>query len=425
MNDAKLVIDSPISGNFTEVGIMGEIPISLTIAIADVREPDKRNSTFSKTIQIPGSKDANILFEHIFEVTTDLNNFNPNLKTPCKYFVRGEKVFSGDIQLLSIIKKGKSPYESIVYEVSIIGRLSQAFLELGNSLLTDLDFSDLNHVFNYTNRNWTPTLGTGYTYPLIDYGVTGGCGYYWDFAHLSPAIFEKEYIDRIFESISKTYTSTYFASTYGKSILTPRTNEGALKMTNAQVNGVSFYAGRTTDTSVQNLSLTYFGILGSWLNPSYPNAFPLAIGSQFNDDSTTPFYDVGGNYNTATYVFTTPITFEVKATTTCNFKVRVNPPATTTTFQYASPYIMTVDIIIPGVGNVTGSASFNPALNSYVDVSVSVTAPNILIPANTSVYVVASIDSNQTTFFNGFTPVTAGTASIDVYMTSTSFFSAT
>jgi hypothetical protein len=252
MNDAKLVIDSPISGNFTEVGIMGEIPISLTIAIADVREPDKRNSTFSKTIQIPGSKDANILFEHIFEVTTDLNNFNPNLKTPCKYFVRGEKVFSGDIQLLSIIKKGKSPYESIIYEVSIIGRLSQAFLELGNSLLTDLDFSDLNHVFNYTNRNWTPTLGTGYTYPLIDYGVTGGCGYYWDFAHLSPAIFEKEYIDRIFESISKTYTSTYFASTYGKSILIPRTNEGALKMTNAQVNGVSFYAGSTTDTSVQN-----------------------------------------------------------------------------------------------------------------------------------------------------------------------------
>jgi hypothetical protein len=420
--DARLVIYNPNGSAPTDIPISAEIPVAITLAIADIRDPDKRNSSFSKTLTLPGTKILNKLFEHIFDIPTNLSNFNPNLKTRCEYYVRSERVFEGDIQLLKIRKSGK-PYSSIYYECSIVGRLANVFLDLGNTMLTDLDFSDLNHVFNYTNRNWTPTLGTGYTYPLIDYGVTGGCGYYWDFAHLSPAIFEREYIDRIFDSINKTYTSTYFASSYGKSIIIPRTNEGALKMTNSQVNGVSFYAGRTTDTSVQNIVLSNSGG-GVWVTPSYPLPNGLSIVA-FPDDSTSPFYDGGANYNTANSVFTLPITMETKASTLCNFKVRLNVPVGCNSYAYISMPQMNVDIIIPGIGNVTGSASFTFTLNSYVDVSVQVTAPNILIPSGTTVYVVASIDPSPLLFYNSGVINTTGPFSIDVYMTSTSWFSAT
>lgn len=420
--DARLVIYNPNGSAPTDIPISAEIPVAITLAIADIRDPDKRNSSFSKTLTLPGTKILNKLFEHIFDIPTNLSNFNPNLKTRCEYYVRSERVFEGDIQLLKIRKSGK-PYSSIYYECSIVGRLANVFLDLGNTMLTDLDFSDLNHVFNYTNRNWTPTLGTGYTYPLIDYGVTGGCGYYWDFAHLSPAIFEREYIDRIFDSINKTYTSTYFASSYGKSIIIPRTNEGALKMTNSQVNGVSFYAGRTTDASVQNIVLSNSGG-GVWVTPSYPLPNGLSIVA-FPDDSTSPFYDGGANYNTANSAFTLPITMETKASTLCNFKVRLNVPVGCNSYAYISMPQMNVDISIPGIGNVTGSASFTFTLNSYVDVSVQVTAPNILIPSGTIVYVVASIDPSPLLFYNSGVINTTGPFSIDVYMTSTSWFSAT
>jgi len=423
--DARLVIYNPNGSAPTDIPITAEIPVAITLAIADIREPDKRNSSFSKTLTLPGTKILNKLFEHIFDISTNLNNFNPNLKTRCEYYVRSERVFEGDIQLLKIRKSGK-PYFSLYYECSIVGRLANVFLDLGNSLLTDLDFSDLNHVFNYTNANWTPTLGTGYTYPLIDYGVTGGCGYYWDFAHLSPAIFEKEYIDRIFTAISKTYTSTYLTSTYGKSILIPRTNEGALKMTNAQINGVSFYAGRTTDTSVTNLALTYVAGAGGWLHPSYPLPTGLNV-TQFNDDSTPPFYDGGGNYNAGTSIFTVPVLMETKVSTLCNFKVklRVAGGLGINAYSYSSTPQMNVDIVIPGIGNVTGSASFTFTLNTYVDVSVQVNAPNILIPANTLVTVISSIDPSIIGLFASGIPVTTGSHFIDVYMTSTSWFSAT
>ena len=423
--DARLIIYSPGTSTPTDIPISAEIPVSITLAIADVRDPDKRNSSFSKTLTLPGTKILNKLFEHIFDIPTNLSNFNPNLKTRCEYYVRSERVFEGDIQLLKIRKSGK-PYSSIYYECSIVGRLANVFLDLGNSLLSDLDFSDLNHVFNYANANWTPTLGTGYTYPLIDYGVTGGCGYFWDFAHLSPAIFEKEYIDRIFSGISKTYTSTYFGSTYGSSIIIPRTNEGALKMTNSQINGVSFYAGRTTDTSVSNLALTYVAGAGGWLHPSYPLPTGLNL-TQFDDDSTTPFYDGGNNYSTITSQFVVPITMETKASTLCNFKVRLrpDPSSSVNAYSYSSMPQMNVDILIPGIGNVTGSASFTFTLNSYVDVSVQVTAPNILIPANTIVTVISSIDPSVIGLFASGVPVSTGSHFIDVYMTSTSWFSAT
>jgi hypothetical protein len=423
----ELIVNSPVaSGSPTSVSITGNIPVNITLAIADVREPDKRNSSFSKTISLPGDKTINTLFEHIFEVTTDLNNFNPNLKTFCQYYVRSEKVFEGDLQLLKIKKKGISPYTEITYEVSIVGRLANVFLDLGNALLTDLDFSDLNHTFSYANRNWTPTIGTGYTYPLADYGCWGASTAYWNFAFLKPAIFEREYIDRIFESIGKTFSGTYMTSTYEKSILIPDTNEGALKMSNSQINGVSFYAGKTADTTY-NIPLTYNPFWGQmW----YTNGNMAYAGvGNFNDDSTTPFYDGGNNYNVATFYYTSPVAFNIGVKTQLNFEVRVNAPATTNNMIIdQGQYNFTAIIDFNGLTQTMATVSVVPNFTSWTSFSISVSAPNVPIPQGQPITVlIYSDDANAqgTFFFNGFVPVIAGTASIDLKLLSTSWFSAT
>ena len=44
-----------------------DIPISINYVQSDVREPDKRNASYTKTVQLYGTNDTNILFENIFE----------------------------------------------------------------------------------------------------------------------------------------------------------------------------------------------------------------------------------------------------------------------------------------------------------------------------------------------------------------------
>lgn len=426
MIDAKLVIDSPVTGNDTPIGILTSIPISITLSIADVKDIDKRNSTFSKTISIPGSKDANKLFEHIFEVTTDLNNFNPNLKTSCKYFVKGERVFSGDLQLLNIKKKGISPYESVTYEVSIIGRLSKAFLDLGNALLEDLDLSDLNHSFTWANRNWTPTLGTGYTYPYIDYGITGGNGYMWNFAHFKPAVWEKEYIDRIFDSIGMTYTSNYFNSIYANSILIPNSASGPLKMTNSQINSLSFYANKTTDVTY-NIPLNYFPSGSSW---TLPSQIQYSMGQvTFTDDTTPPFYDGGNNYNTVFSTFYAPAIANYKFNVLINGEMRVNKPVTANQMVIVnSNYKIRAEVGVFPTGQVfPATVEVIPNYTSWTQFSISISVPSVYLQPGYSVYVTLATDDPsvfETVFLNPGI-VSTGTASVDVKVLANSWWSGT
>ena len=51
-------------GTSGTIDLNDDIPYSLNYSIADVREPDKRNASFSKTITIPGSKNNNKIFQH-------------------------------------------------------------------------------------------------------------------------------------------------------------------------------------------------------------------------------------------------------------------------------------------------------------------------------------------------------------------------
>jgi hypothetical protein len=426
---SELKILSPVSSGMTSVGMISNIPINITIAIADVREPDKRNSSFSKTITIPGTQQVNRLFEHIFDVTTELSDFDPNLKTRVEYYVRSEKIFDGDLQLLRINKKGISPNIEISYECSIIGRLAKVFLELGNSLLTDLDFSDLDHPFSVSYLN-TANLannpngtGVGYVYPWIDYGVTGGNSTNWYLEHMKPAIFEKEYIDRIFSAAGKTYTSTFLTSQYYLNIIIPDVNEGQLKMSASQINSLSFYAGKSATTTYTVSGLTVSGSIGTASVPNFTVAAPL----NFNDDITPPFYDGGGNYNAGTYTFTTPVAGSYKMTAQLNFQARVNLPSGATTMSILNgSYTFKCDLYdATSFADVaTGSVSVTPNSSGWTDFAVTVSLPPSYILGGQQFYMVLEVDdSNYMATSFGGSPT--GSWSVDVRLLSTSWFSGT
>ena len=246
------MIKSRLNINGTDLGFFSELPISTNMSIADVREPEKRNGSYSKTITIPLNGDAKRLFEYIFQVNSTLTSFNPNIKTPAKYFVNEVLVFDGSLQLLKINNTFINDYASSEAECSLIGNSGNLFLDIAGLYLTDIDFSDLDHTFDFTGTMFAPAvLGTGYAYGYIDYG-TNALGTrlqdVWAFRYLKPAIFEREYVSRIFSDAGYSWeTGGYFDSDYEKRILIPDVNEGKAKISDANRLDNECYIGITPD----------------------------------------------------------------------------------------------------------------------------------------------------------------------------------
>jgi hypothetical protein len=118
---------------FDKYPIAVNIPVSLNYNLADVRNPDQRKASFSKTINLNGTNEINKLFENIFSVNVATQYFNKNLKTPVRYIVNEIENFSGDLQLIKI---NINPDNSIVYECSIIGAGGSLFVDIGEKYIT-------------------------------------------------------------------------------------------------------------------------------------------------------------------------------------------------------------------------------------------------------------------------------------------------
>ena len=98
--------------------------------------------------------------------------------------------------------------KTIEYQCSVFGELGGFMTALGNKRLQDLDFSAYNHDYNVTNikASWDNIAGSGYFYPLIDYGNVSTDKVNFQVTAFRPALYVKEYIQKIFEGTDYTYT---------------------------------------------------------------------------------------------------------------------------------------------------------------------------------------------------------------------------
>lgn len=258
--------------NSTIIPLREDIPVPVTYSIADIREPDKRKSSISKTITIPGSKEVNKLFGHIFEIGID-STFNPKKKADAVLYVDTVPVLSGALQLIKINRLDK---EEIEYECLLISALADIITTWGDTLLEDLDLSEYTHQSNDATIQWNSLdtsikvngsdqpfqLGVGYVYPLIDYGGLQSEPYIspptFHQADLYPAIYVKTYLDKAFTLAGFQYSSTFLTSTTFKSLIIPYQNKGGKRplrtmviggnvelqsnITNTIYHDISFYA---------------------------------------------------------------------------------------------------------------------------------------------------------------------------------------
>jgi hypothetical protein len=235
--------------------IRQDLGMQLSYNIDDVNKYGSRDTSFSKTIVLPGTAKNNKLLGFVGElgsnnpyIAGDENigvNFNVAQTTKAELRANGLLLLKGVFRLTGIVKER----DMIEYEGNLFGELGGFIAAIGAGKLEDLDFSEYNHVYNRTNivNSWDTINGAGYYYPLIDYGtfstpekngVRAKIDY--DYRTFRPALYAKEYIDKIFEPSGYTYESSFFDSTFFKKLIIPNNTKRLTKKTSVQLvaNGV-------------------------------------------------------------------------------------------------------------------------------------------------------------------------------------------
>ena len=249
-----------------EIPLIDSLKPALNLSIQDIKNPSKRKSDYSKTITLPSSKELDKLFNHIFEISTVTNSFNANKRLEVEYYADDQLQLKGFLKLNEIIT---NDLNEVSYSVNIFGQLSNLFSEIGEKDLIEVQgLNDYDHSYTTGNisNSWdtsidisgVPTafnLGTGYVYPLIENGFDSDLSRF-SILSMFPAIYAKEYFDRIISDAGYSYTSAFLNSTEFKSLIIPF-NRNKISLTADQVNERTFGA----DSAVQTLTASYLPVV--------------------------------------------------------------------------------------------------------------------------------------------------------------------
>jgi hypothetical protein len=300
------------------VAVINDIPIDVTLQIADVREPENGAGSFTKTVDIPGNPEVNQFFEDVYSLNVSLQTYNPNLKVRAIYYKDELPQFEGYLQILGI--EIDEPTQKVIYKCNILGEVLTLFNQIKDKQLTDLynysiiptptylPLSIYNHTLSAStiqtswNLNSPQGTGVGYVYAPIDRGHVQS--YYYGASGFSveqyagcAGFFAKAYVDRIFQQAGFTYTSNFFNSNLFKNLVITPTKTPSLSPT---ILGQNKFLANISTNQVLNKTLTGSGPLFSF-NSTSPDVVA------YNNE----VYDAGNKYNnTASPIVVGPNTIQ-------------------------------------------------------------------------------------------------------------------
>lgn len=357
------------------------ISVPITFQIADVREPGQGSGSYSKTIQIPGSPEVNIFFENVYDVNISLQVFNPNLKVKAYYYVDDLLNFEGHLQIIKI--NVDEVTKRVVYECNIIGEVITLFTKIKDKFVSDLNFSPYDHALTYANitASWSATPGTGYVYPLADWGLNNSNLAQVKPQHFRACLYKREILQKIFAAEGYTWTSTFLDSTDFKRKVQPPTSLPVLSTTVLNNNK---FLSLSDGTQQFNLAMTANGGTQSFGSNTWTTL-------QFPNET----YDAGGLFDQITLFNFAPAVsnkYNISAYMAFNFVLMngASPSvdiSNTVTSGFSGIHVA---IVNANTQQVLGLADLNLANCSFAannSNSINVIIPNVDLIAGQSYYV--------------------------------------
>ena len=122
----------------------GDEDIKIEIGFAEVQDITKKNSTFTKSFKLPGSKHNNDIFNHFYDFSASMFEYDARRKFDCQILLDGNILYEGYLRLNSATNDNNE----IIYDVGFYSQVGNLVANIGDKMLSDIDFSDLNHNYN-------------------------------------------------------------------------------------------------------------------------------------------------------------------------------------------------------------------------------------------------------------------------------------
>ena len=381
------------------------IGIALQYSIDDIRNIEKKNSNYSKNITLPGTKINNDAFGNLFDVNSSFTIYNPNKKVTARIVVDSSPVLQGYLQLTAVnkvndvsLQGNKIEYSVIVFDDSV------DFMQtVGDKLIKDLDFSDLDHTYGKTaiENAWNNhTFSDVYQYPMMDKDSKG-----YVTEDFKPAFYHKALLLKIANDSGYKLEGSFIDSNtqYDKEIIAWDGSVPTINNTDALAREykASLVTGTTTlATAIKSDLFTKWGALN-------------IIGLGNYDDvlfDNTGLYKTGqtiGSYTGSTYTasnsglydFTAVTNFTVDYTAS-NACVMVNGNALIAPFPYAvveSTIKRRLDdsVVSSDSHNIDRFENFTTGATKTMSNDVYLNFPNVSLVAGEEVYIEFKLTSPQ------------------------------
>ena len=219
------------SGVTQDLDLFQEDELTLDISAIESGELGEVFGISSQAFALPGTHKNNLFFGNLFDLgITPATGFTKTI--PCQVLYNGDEVFTGKLYIENVITNQQG---DTIYNVVVVNEVVDFKFQIEDLTMQDLDWSSYNHSLTMTNitGSWTNNLFSGsIVYPLINYGVNpndpfspsvsaGGGNKEFDNSSyplrdvdFRPTIKAKDVIDKIFDKVDYSYTSSFFDSEY-------------------------------------------------------------------------------------------------------------------------------------------------------------------------------------------------------------------
>lgn len=260
-------MNSRLVVNGYELDLSDNIAVPLNLSITDVKEPEKRKRSFSKTLMLEGTSNNMAFFLSAYSLDINIEEstniqFTPNLRYDCEFFKNDLRVFKGKFKLNEV----KVLNNNYSFDCNLISETVDIFAKLKDKKLNELDWSEYDHNLTRTNviKSWNEGIklngidnrnfgsdtrgyqpkSYGYIYPLVDYGynMVGNSPLNFRINQLYPFIYVKEAIKKTLDfalegtNIEVDYTTDFFTNANMQKLIYGFGGGEQLKLNDNQIN---------------------------------------------------------------------------------------------------------------------------------------------------------------------------------------------
>ena len=140
-----LQIRTIINNEIKYLDLYGDEDIKLELSFAEVQDITKKNSVFTQSFKLPGSKNNNTIFNYFYDTNASVFDFDIKEKFEGQLLSNGEILYSGYLRLNSTTREKTE----VVYDVTFYSQVGDLVSNIQEKYLSDLTLGSEYNVTGY------------------------------------------------------------------------------------------------------------------------------------------------------------------------------------------------------------------------------------------------------------------------------------